>query len=204
MLNPWSCASEYNVDGLRYLARLGQPLDTCGHIFGVSPLHMAVLGPHAQQILLEQHPSSNSSVLVRSAKLVYVKLVKSAQIKPSLQTDSASKQKQTSILSFLLTTCKVHVDACDKYGRTPLMLVPMSGSNDSCAEMLLRSGASIGAKDLFGNTPLHYAYAFSFGSAKATSTTISLYLAAGSSPCQVNAAGLTPKEVMGNRHKIFT
>jgi len=136
-----------------------------------------------------------------------------------------------STLDFLLKTCKVYVDSRDYHGRTPLMYSPVSGISEPNAIKLIRAGADINAIDSFGNTPLHYAYAFcgkhinssrsssnncwrnnSSGSGRSSktstttstsSTLVSLFLAAGASPCTLNNAGESPKSVMGFRKKIL-
>jgi hypothetical protein len=248
----WECARDCNVSGLRKLLERGKPLDAKGQVFGITPLHMAILGHHAPRILLElsqckvrdKEPMINSSSdnsssigdnndmkfrIISNAKRVLLRIEKkqdkSSPSSSSFSSSSSSLSRRSSkksllygtrdtssetnnvalksTLTFLLTTCKAYVDPCDFYGRTPLMLAPIANASESTATMLIRAGADLETKDVYGNTPLHYAYAFCKSrSSGAPTTLISLLLAAGASPCVTNLEGQTPKAVMGLRHKI--
>lgn len=201
------------------MAGYGEPLDTKGALFGVTPLHMVVLGKKATRTLFALFASTSSGEKgkpvepntrrVLCAKKEYARSLMTVADKKVSHAGSSDRRMKSEValnatLTFLLVTCKVYVDCCDSCDRTPLMYVPMARASDLCATMLLRSGGNIAATDRFGNTPLHYAYAFcSTSSDNRTSTAISLYLAAGASPNEPNMAGQTPKAVMGCGFKLF-
>lgn len=112
---------------------------------------------------------------------------------------SASIMGRKRYIQFLLKE-GVFVDEKDRFGRTPLMLASCVAQRVSweLVPLLLRLGADPRMVDAKGNTPLHYAYAF------CCIDTVTLLLAAGASPEELNAFHRNPKEVMGLRGKLFS
>jgi hypothetical protein len=133
-------------------------------------------------------------------------------VAPKLPSTSCSPGVRS--VEFLLQRCCCYADCRDSQGRTPLMLTALLAAHPpprqvgnggaaaaaaaSVAAALLRAGASVGATDFHGNTPLHFAYAHcgSFG-AGGGSELLSLLMAAGARPSALNFSRQSPKDVLG-------
>ena len=98
-------------------------------------------------------------------------------------------------MQFLLES-NAYVEVLDRRCTTPLMIAARRGRVE-VAQMLLTHGASKDSTDIYGNTPLHYAYAFK------QMDVVALLLKQGAAPFAENRARQSPEDVMALRAKIF-
>lgn len=82
------------------------------------------------------------------------------------------------------------VDATDRDGFTALHLAAQQ-SHAAVAEVLLRNGAAVDARDVYGNTPLWRAV---FSSAGAGDT-VEVLIAHGADPDVANRSGVSPRQL---------
>jgi len=88
------------------------------------------------------------------------------------------------------------VNAADRQGRTPMMLVARYNLSPELTKELLRRGATVQAKDRKGNTALLWAAQYS------TPEMTKLLLRAGANPDDTTAEGLTVTELIAENEKF--
>ncbi len=149
-VNRWTPLFACIVGWVRYEAATGTGTGTNNGRNNINTAAKRVVASSQIHRGRSSNPSSSSSS--SSAKTVN-------QPQRRVQLEDTVMDKYLDSLLLLLRN-HAYVDGADKSCRTPLMIA-CAANMDIAVKTLLNAGASVYSRDLDGNTPLHYAYAFS-------------------------------------------